>query len=282
MIDRRRIVMRRPDPVQVVDLFPQERAALLDLLSGLTPEEWERPTVCTGWSVKDVALHILGGDLANLSRRRDDYRGLPSAPGEDVIAFVNRINDEWVQAARRLSPRVLLDLLALVGPQLFDYFASLDLAMPGSSVSWAGLNPAPMWLDVAREYTERWLHQQHIRDAVGRPGLTDRRFMAPVLATFVYALPHAFRDTDAPAGAAVQLHIAGEAGGDWFIVREAHGWQLYAGRAEKPAAHVDLDQSIAWQLFTKGMTPSHGEEFGSFTGDKALGLQVLRAVAIIA
>jgi hypothetical protein len=32
-----------------------------------------------------------------------------------------------------------------------------------------------MWLDIARDYTERWVHDQQIRDAVGRARLKDRR-----------------------------------------------------------------------------------------------------------
>lgn len=36
--------MRPPDPVQVLDLFPEERTALLDLLAALTDDEWARPT----------------------------------------------------------------------------------------------------------------------------------------------------------------------------------------------------------------------------------------------
>lgn len=56
--------MRPPEPVRV-----------LDLLSGLSEGEWGRPTICAGWSVKDVAGHVLGGDRGNLSVRRDGFRG---------------------------------------------------------------------------------------------------------------------------------------------------------------------------------------------------------------
>jgi uncharacterized protein (TIGR03083 family) len=273
--------MRVLEPIQVLDLFPLEREALLELLSGLTPEEWERPTVCAGWSVKDVALHILGGDLGNISGRRDGVWGLNPTPGEEFGSFINRINEEWVRTARRLSGQMIIDLLGFAGPQLFDYFATLDLNALGGIVSWAGPGPAPVWLDVAREYTERWMHQQHIRDAVGKPGLTEGRFFTPVLATFVHALPLTFRDTEATPGTTVQLHVRGEAGGEWAIVRERDNWTLYAGAAEKPHARVDLDQSAAWHLFTKGIIPEDAERASTFEGDKGLGLQVLRAVAII-
>jgi len=35
-----------------------ERASLADLLAELTPEEWARPSLCTGWRVRDVAAHL--------------------------------------------------------------------------------------------------------------------------------------------------------------------------------------------------------------------------------
>ena len=47
-------------------LLPGERATLVELLSGLDEVAWERPTVCPGWSVRDVAVHL----LADVGRRR--------------------------------------------------------------------------------------------------------------------------------------------------------------------------------------------------------------------
>lgn len=199
-----------------------------------------------------------------------------------MLAFVNRLNDEWVRAARRLSPRVAADLLAVVGPPLFDYFASLDLSALGERVSWAGPGPAPVWLDVAREYTERWHHQQHVRDAVGVPGLTERRHLAPVIATFVHALPRTYRDVDADAGTAVQLHVRGDAGDDWAVVRESAGWRLYRGMPPHASARISLDGDTAWRLFTKIITPEVAARRATFEGTRALAEPALRAIAIIA
>jgi hypothetical protein len=133
---------------------------------------------------------------------------------------------------------------------------------------------------VAREYTERWHHQQHIRDAVGQPGQTEPRFLHPVLATFAYALPFALHDADAPLGTIVHLHVEGQAGGDWSVMRGPNGWHLLLGAPAAAAARVELDQDRAWRLYTKGIAPD--EAAATFTGDQRLGRRLLDAVAIIA
>ena len=47
-------------PVGVLDVLAPERATLCDLLRELAPDDWERPTECTAWTVRGFALHVLG------------------------------------------------------------------------------------------------------------------------------------------------------------------------------------------------------------------------------
>lgn len=277
------IGLHPPHPSIVVDLFPEALAELLGLLSGLTAAEWNLPTACPGWSVKDVALHLLGGEIGNLSRRRDGHVLESSIAGwEELVAYINNWNESWVRVARRISSRLLIDLLQSTGSQMCEYFRSLDPYTLGSSVSWVGPLPAPVWLDLAREYTERWHHQQHIRDAVGRPSLKQPRYFAPVLATFVWALPRAFRTTNAAQGAAVTLRITGPSGGQWSLLREGDEWKLYVGALEQPEAEVAIDEDIAWRLFTRGLRPERALEHITVRGDPGMGLKVLEAISIIA
>jgi hypothetical protein len=135
---------------------------------------------------------------------------------------------------------------------------------------------------VAREYTERWVHQQHIRDAVGKPGLTERRFFGPVLDAFARALPHTLRNSDAPGGARVRLVIAGEAGGAWTARRDADGWTLVAGDEEPAEATVTMDQELAWRLFTKGVDAETVGQRVTISGDAGLAEPVLGMVSVIA
>ena len=87
----------------------------------------------------------------------------------DYRAFVQLLdekNQRWVEAARGLSAPVIIDLLRWSGNQFDRYVGPVDLDEP-SSVIWSGPEPTPRWFDLARDFTERWVHQQQIRD--GRP-----------------------------------------------------------------------------------------------------------------
>lgn len=274
------------DMVVVTHLFEPERASLVALLKSLSVEQWQAPTVCPGWSVKDVALHLLGDDIGLLSRRRDGLHQ-SDAPREfggwrDLVAFLDHLNQTWVEATRRISPRLLAELLLFTGEATSRYLASLDPFALEGQVSWVGPDPVPNWLDVAREYTERWTHQQQIRDAVRMPGLKEPSFLGPVLATFIHALPRAFTGVQAPEGTTVEVAIGGEAGGCWMLTRAPGGWLLAAGTARQPAARVVLDAETAWRLWTKGIRRDAARAAVSVSGDRELGLHVLDAVAIIA
>jgi uncharacterized protein (TIGR03083 family) len=276
--------MQQPQPILIADRFPELLDALLDLLSGLTPTEWELPTACAGWSVADLVRHLLADDVGMLTGRRDGYRlNQVSITGwEQLLAFINQQNALWVQATRRIGPRLLIEFLRLTGEQVSAYFQSLDPYALGGPVDWAGPAPAPVWLDLAREYTERWHHQQHIRDAVGKPGLLEPRYLAPVLDAFVRALPHTYREVDAADQTLVALTIEGDAGGRWFLLREGGAWKLYLDMPQQPHAELILDQATAWRLFTKGIDRDTASAKARLIGDPALGARMLEMVSIIA
>ena len=112
-------------------------------------------------------------------------------------------------------------------------------------MGWPG--PVPAWFDLARDFTERWVHQQQIRDAVRMPGRHDR-FLPEVLHTFVWAFPHQYRPEAAP-GTTVQLDF-GRIGGSWILTRQARRWVLDEGTAQWPAATLRMAPRVAWRQLT--------------------------------
>ncbi len=279
--------MQHVQPIMVLDLFPQERNQVLTLFSELEPEEWEKPTICPGWTVKDIGLHLLGDDIGYLSGARDHFSN-PFFRNKDLrewgslVKNINNANEAWVKATARISPKLLADLLERTGLQLYEYLQSLDLTAMNGVVSWAGPDPAPVWLDVAREYTERWLHQQQIRDAVQKPGFKEKVFFYPVLDTFVRALPHTYRDISVAETTVLKFVVTGEAGDVWYLLGEGNRWSLFQ-EVELPAITVvTMDQEICWRLFTKGMSKDQARAHTVIDGNQTLGEKLLETVSIIA
>jgi uncharacterized protein (TIGR03083 family) len=268
--------VKSPPPILVVDLFPRLDAHLIDLLRGLSAGEWNAPTVCAGWSVKDVAAHLLDTAWRRLSIHRDRYVA-PDAPREIATPaalgeYINRLNGEFVTTFRRTSPELLIELLAVAGAELYQFFQSLDPFAPAQfAVSWAGDTESPCWFDVAREFTERWHHQEQIRDATHRPPLRSREFLAPVIDTFMRALPFAYRDVAGPQGTTIRVQVTGEAGGDWYLVRDGGAWKLAAAFNGQAAATIRVADDMAWRLVTKGLDRTAGEPMVAIEGDERLG-----------
>lgn len=273
-------------PVYLVDLFPGLHTQLMTLLRGLAPTAWGRPTACALWSVKDIAAHLLDGNLRRLSFGRDGLSATPDTPVSsyaDLVGYLNRLNADWTAATRRLSPRVLIELLDFTSGPVHAFFRSLDPHAPALfGVAWAGEEGSQNWFDIGREYTERWLHQQQIREAVGAAGLTQRRWLHPTLDIFVRALPFAYQAVPAPSGRSVRVAIEGEAGGIWTLVRGAESWRIFTGSGADPAATVSLDQETAWKLFSKGLDRESARQSVRIEGDPRLGEPLLGTLAVMA
>ncbi len=272
-------------PVFTAHLFPKLDGMLLELLRSLAPEDWERQTVSPKWKVKDVAAHLLDTALRGVSVGRDGY--VVESPritsAADLAAFINRLNGEGVTVYRRLSPLVLIRLVEVAAKSLAEFHASRDpQAMAPYGVSWAGEEKSANWFDTAREFTERWHHQQQIRLAVNKPGIMTRELYHPVLDCFLRALPFAYHSVTAKPGSFVQFNISGECGGSWYLYRAEESWQLAEEPVAEKTAETTIPQEIAWRIFTKGIDRESAQSQVRVTGDVKLGRRVLGMISIVA
>ena len=168
-----------------LNVYRPERKELLDLLRGLGPDDWRRPTECPAYSIKGVATHVLGDDLSLLSRQRDAAIDGVShiageMPGADFRTLLDTFNDRWVAAAQFLSSELLIELLGLTGEWTASYYERVDPEAPGESVGLFGAQQggsSPFWQAIAREYFERWIHHSQIRRALGLGSLAEARFL---------------------------------------------------------------------------------------------------------
>jgi len=272
-------------PILTADLFPKLDGLLLGLLRSLVPADWEKQTVSPSWKVKDVAAHLLDTALRGVSMGRDGYMAESPAinSSADLAAFINRLNREGVTVYRRLSPAVLITLMEVAVKSLAELHASRDPdAMAPFGVSWAGEEKSANWFHTAREFTERWHHQQQIRLAVDKPGIITRELYFPVLDCFLRALPFAYRSISAKPGTYAQIIISGECGGSWYLYRDGKTWQLIEKPFGEKASETIIPQEIAWRIFTKGISRESALEQVCVSGNGDLGVHVLNMVSIVA
>src|SRR5882757_1829825 len=272
------------EPILCSQIIRQVDQHLIELLTSLDAAEWDLPTIAPQWSVRDVAAHLLDTALRKLSRGRDKCRvdSVSVQSHQDVITLVNRLNKEGVTVYRRLSPKVLTQLMQLLCNQTADFYESLDPFAPAAiGVSWAGEMTSLVWFDNARELTERWHHQEQIRLATNRPGIMTPLLYHPVLDTFLRGLPHAYRDVTAADNTALLVEISGDCGGQWCLVRSHDTWSFTSDLPSAIVSHIMIPQSIAWRLFTKGIDRESARAKVTMTGDKTLAEHVLQLVAIV-
>jgi uncharacterized protein (TIGR03083 family) len=279
---------RMPDTVQlrfgprrdIREFFAADRHALSDLLPTLTGPQWHASTAAAPWLVRDVVAHMIGDDLARLARTRDRYASSGPDPGELLAAYLHRHNAQWVAAYQRVSVRTLMDLLEMTTSQVLRLWQHVDLDAIGEPVSWVSPDPAPVWLDCGRDFTEYWIHQEQIRDAIRRPRPADPQLTHAVLDILFRALPAALRGVSAAPGTSVEVIIPDDAGGTWRVTRVGDEWQ-WAESAGEPAASVTMSSDAAWRLCTRALDPDSVRAAVTIVGDRELATAVLGMVSII-
>lgn len=272
-------------PLDTAPLFRPLLHELTGLLRALSTADWDRNTLAGAWKVRDVAAHLVDGDLRKIAVYRDNHHLPMDAPihsDQDLARFVNRLNASGVAFGARLSSRLIIDLLEIAGKWVAELIEGLPPEAPSIfAVSWAGESESLNWMDTGREYTERWHHQMQIRDAVGEPRLLVPRWMEPMIDLSVRALPVSYADRAAPEGTVVTLEVHGPTSGHWSVVREKTRWRVVGGRPKTPQAVVRMGTDDFWRVFYNAEASPGLLTRIQIEGDAVLAQPMLKARSVI-
>lgn len=148
---------------KIVNALDAARAELLAVLDGLGDGDWQRPTACQGWSIKDVVAHLAIGDAGNMVIVRRILNGEEGA----VAGFdVDRYNQRQVEKRRDRSPRELHGDLAAGRRELvalLDELSDEQLSVAGHRTTG---EPTTVEGVFYRLVEHDRMHAQHIRDAL--------------------------------------------------------------------------------------------------------------------
>lgn len=268
-------------------LLPAERDAFVDLLGSLDEHEWAAPTECPEWTVKGVALHVLGDDLSLLARQRDAMAPGPllyaeGHPGVTFRGLLDGFNEQWVHAAQFLSPALIVELLRITGGWTASFYDAVDPEKRGEPVGFfAATGPSPYWQISAREYIERWVHHHQVRRAIGRTDLGPE-FLAPALEAIAFGLAAHLPDLNAAPGAALALVVPDV--GAWVLGRAAHGptWTVCHADPEQADATVRVKAALATPVFSRAFDRTAAASSLTLAGDPGLAERARDAVAAMA
>jgi len=272
-------------PIPTLHLLLPLDQKLIGLLKSLSADDWKKPTMAKLWSVKDVAAHLLDGNLRVLAQAQNYMGEFPTEihSYQDLVVYLNRLNADWVMAMKRVSPGTLIELLETTQASVIDYYHSLDLWAPARfTVSWAGEQESKNWFHIAREYTERWHHQQQIREAVSKEGIMDKEFFSPIIQTFMMALPHTWRAISAPEGSVISVKVNGDSGGEWRIKSYNNTWSFVSESDSAPDTVIEISGDTAWKLFTRALPETEATAKIKVSGNQELGKPILKMVSVMA
>jgi uncharacterized protein (TIGR03083 family) len=230
------------DHAEAMRLTATENTRLLTQLRGLTDDQWQAPTDCTRWSVRDIAVHLIASAQAQASPAefvRQVRAGRPLTAEIGGHHWVDGLNEAQLRARTEWNGSLL--------PGLWEQHSAAALkarrrmpaavrALPllplgtGMGVR-MGWQPLGYLFDMG--FTrDVWMHRMDIARATGiQPELTaghDGRIIADIVAEWSgrHGEPFALVLTG-PAGGAFRT-----AGGDPQTVDAVDFARILSGRAE--------------------------------------------------
>jgi uncharacterized damage-inducible protein DinB len=70
--------MQQVIPIPTLHLFPVLDELLIELLTSLSADDWNKPTVARLWTVKDIAAHLLDINVRTISTHKVTRWQLPN------------------------------------------------------------------------------------------------------------------------------------------------------------------------------------------------------------
>ncbi|NND73495.1 MAG: maleylpyruvate isomerase family mycothiol-dependent enzyme [Ilumatobacter sp.] len=230
-----------------VELGRVEYHRFVDTLESLDPDDWDRPTDCTGWAVRDVAGHLAGSmrtqtSLRNVIAEQRAVKRRAKTTGESEVDAMTAIQVESVEH---------LDHAALIAQMRHDADrAAAGRRRPPNLMT--RLLKIPVDLGSIKETwtldfligtiltRDTWLHRvSDVAGAIGRPPHVDADHDGVIVADIA-------AEWTRRHGEPVDLHLTGPAGGHF-----AHGIVT----ADTP--RLELDAVEFCRILSERAAPTH-------------------------
>jgi len=170
----------------LVEAFAGTAQAVVDLAFSLRDADLDKPTACPGWTVKDQVSHVTSIEAALVGRPDPQVE----VPAYDWIRNdIGRHMENGVELRRsRSGKEVVSELQKVLGGRLGrlrDASLTEETEVPGVLSD----TPTTLGALLRLRIFDTWVHEQDIREALGRPGNLDSPAAAVSVQSVLDALP---------------------------------------------------------------------------------------------
>ena len=173
--------------------FRSRHEALISLLESLAPHEWDRASLCRGWTVRDVARHLLAAQEGlSPALFKQAQQGVPSAwfglglsdDNIPTLAAVNEYNKSIVQAESSLDTGELIARIARASDRLMTLLEQTSEDRFERPVWLSLMGIVPLSLAVRGGTTEQFIHLYDICKPLGNAARCRWTSSSPWLRTW--------------------------------------------------------------------------------------------------
>ncbi|WP_106401572.1 maleylpyruvate isomerase family mycothiol-dependent enzyme [Actinocorallia populi] len=253
--------------------FEQTVRAVIGLAEGFTDAEWELPTDCPGWTVKDMVSHLVSAEELFLGDPLPAH-DLPDLP--HVQNELGRMVEIGVDVRRPLPGAQVLEQLKAVLERRLAMLREVD---PAAEAPQPDGKPGDYTRLMMFRAFDCWIHEQDIRRATGRPGGLDSLAGAATWKVLLPGLPFVVgRRAGAEPGESVAFEITGAREYSVGVVVDGNGRGVLGDVPAEPTTRITLDWEDYVKLAAGRCAP--GEAKAVVEGDRELAGRILANMAV--
>jgi uncharacterized protein (TIGR03083 family) len=257
----------------LVAQLEEEWEALAELGRSLDDGQWSAPTPCPGWPVSAQYAHVVGTESMLLGRPNPEVD--PGAP-DHVKNPIGGFNEVWVTALSARSRAEVLDAFDEVTAARRAQLAAMTEA-DFDAPSWTPVGQADYRRFMQIRVFDCWVHEQDVRDAIGRPGHETGPAAEQALDEIVRAAGFVIgKKAGVPAGASVRLDLTGPLARR-VVVEVSDRARVVEELAGTPTVTLSMT-STAYTRLSCGRMPVDAAGV-DIRGDTELGRRVLQNLA---
>jgi uncharacterized protein (TIGR03083 family) len=263
----------------VVDVLDEEWSAIIELGEILGAPEWELPSECPGWTVRDVLAHMVGTERSLLGDRAPDPVSEPAHVHNEIGAR----NEGWVVSLRGTS-----------GPEVLANFSDVTKRRLAQLRDWPTsrfdeVGPSPTGMVPYREFMQVrvmdcWVHEQDIRVATARPGHRQGAAATLAIGRLASAMPFVVgKKAGAPEGSSVRFELTGTEPLRIEVAVRGGRAVIDDGTSSDPTVEIRVDREVFWRLGCGRVTgeAARGAGLIELRGQTELGNRVVDSMAFM-